>query len=86
MPHVNARARAAIRADVINEIEGHPASIVTVPLAGRDELALAAMARETGHSYVNVIRLALWHYARRLDVEVPLDVFGVRSVVVSEEP
>lgn len=53
-------------------------SVLTVPLTDLDRETLDEMARMTGHSAVNVVRLALWHYAHHLDARVSTGVFGVR--------
>jgi hypothetical protein len=59
-------------------VEEPSTSIVTVPLTDNDRLALEEMARMTGLSLVNVVRVALWEYGRALDTEIPPGVFGVR--------
>jgi hypothetical protein len=59
-------------------VEEPATAIVTIPVTDADYAALEAMARATGQSIVNVIRLALWHYAHHLDLDPPAAIFGVR--------
>ena len=53
-------------------------SIATVPLTDQDRLALDQMCSTIGMTTVNVIRLALWHYAHHLDIDLPVQTFGIR--------
>lgn len=59
-------------------VEETGTSILTVPLTDHDRAVLDEMAAAAGATAVNVVRLALWHYARHLDLDVPLQTFGVR--------
>jgi hypothetical protein len=53
-------------------------SIATVPLTDLDRAALDEMCSAAGVTTVNLIRLALWHYAHHLDIDLPVQVFGIR--------
>jgi hypothetical protein len=59
-------------------VEEQPTSVVTLPLTDLDRAALDEMARMTGASIVNVIRIALWHYAHHLDTSAAPGLFGCR--------
>jgi len=74
-PHVASSPRPGRTPQVIEE----PAtSIITVPLTDLDRAALEEMARMTGTSIVNVVRIACYHYAKHLEPTVSTRVFGVR--------
>ena len=61
------------------KIEEQPStSIITVPLTDVDRATLDEMARMTGMSVINVVRVALYRHAQHLDASVSPGVFGCR--------
>jgi len=60
-------------------VEETGTSIITIPVTDNDRAALDEMCSVAGVTTVNVIRLALWHYAKHhLDLDLPVQIFGIR--------
>lgn len=54
-------------------------TVLALELSGLDQLAITEMAAATGQADpINVIRAALWCYAKHLDMRFPIDVFALR--------